>query len=214
MGEFDGIKNIVFDLGVVLFDLDYKLTIEAFKELGVDKHEEFFSEADQIMIFDKFERGEIPVQEFLESLRNLLPGKANDASIIRAWNAMLLSFPQSSIDLLNALRPHYKLYLLSNTNDLHFECFHTILKAQHGLKGLKEFFSAVYYSNKEGFRKPEAEFYNKLIEQEALNPEETVFIDDMLKNVLGAREVGIHGILLENGRSITALFDQAYKFRG
>jgi len=214
MGNYRNIKNIVFDLGVVLFDLDYTLTINAFKALGIDKHEGFFSETEQTLLFDKFERGDIQPAEFIQSLRNLMPGEADDDAIISAWNAMLLGLPQSSVDLLNSLRPHYNLYLLSNTNDLHYVHLHELIKAQHGLQGLHELFTAVYFSNKEGLRKPEPEFYNRLVEQEELNPHETVFIDDMLKNVVGAREVGIQGVLLEKGRRVTNLFDENYKFRG
>ena len=207
------IKNIVFDLGVVLFKLEYELTVEAFKTLGVGNHEELFSEAGQLMLFDRFERGEIKVPEFLEGMQRLIPGEATDQSIIDAWNAMLLDFPQSSIDLLEALRPHYQLYLLSNTNDLHFVRFHEIIKEQHGLDGLDQYFVGLYYSHNEGLRKPEPAFYQRLLEQERLVPSETVFIDDMIKNVQGAVDVGIRGVLLERGVMVTDLFDENFELQ-
>jgi putative hydrolase of the HAD superfamily len=205
------IKNIIFDLGVVLFNLEYELTVEAFKTIGVDNHEELFSEAGQLMLFDRFERGEIKVPEFLKGMQNLIPGGATDQSIIDAWNAMLLGFPQSSIDLLEALRPHYQLYLLSNTNDLHFARFHEIIKKQHGLDGLDQYFTGLYYSHNEGLRKPEPAFYQRLLEQERLVPSETVFIDDMIKNIQGAVDVGIKGVLLEREVMVTDLFDENFE---
>ena len=96
MSSLNGIKNIVFDLGVVLFDLDYGLTIAEFKN-----YEEIFSEDRQIKLFDNFERGEIQIPEFLDGLRAFIPAEVTDQSIIDAWNAMLLGFPQSNIQLLN-----------------------------------------------------------------------------------------------------------------
>ena len=211
MPDGSKIKNIVFDLGVVLFNLEYELTVEAFKTLGVDNHEELFSEAGQLMLFDRFERGEIEVPEFLAGMQSLIPGETTDQSIIDAWNAMLLDFPQSSINLLEALRPHYQLYLLSNTNDLHYARFHEIIKEQHGLDGLDEYFVGLYYSHNEGMRKPEPAFYKRLLEQEELNPTETVFIDDMNRNVQSAENVGIRGILLTRGMMATDLFDEELK---
>ena len=211
MESIGGIKNIVFDLGVVLFDLEYELTIEAFEKLGVHNHEELFSEAGQLHLFDRFERGEIKVPEFLEGMRTLMPGEASDQSIIDAWNAMLLGFPQTSIDLLEGLKSHYKLYLLSNTNDLHFARFHEMLFEQHGLEGLDQYFIKLYYSHHEGLRKPEAAFYLRLLDEESLNPSETVFIDDMNKNVLGASEVGMKGILLEKGSMVAGLFNNEFR---
>ena len=214
MSRFSKVKNIVFDLGVVLFDLDYRLTITAFEQLGVVNHQELFSEAGQLLLFDQFERGEIGVEDFIGGMQSNLPRKVDDQLIVDAWNAMLLGFPQSSIDLLVALRPHYNLYLLSNTNDLHFTRFHEVIHEQHGLKGLEHFFSGLYYSHKVGARKPEPEFYLNLMEREGLSPSETLFIDDMKKNVAGADAVGMIGSLLEKGRSITDLFDGNNRFRG
>jgi len=208
------IKNIVFDLGVVLFDLDYDLTVKAFEKLGIDNHEELFSEAGQLGLFDQFERGEIGIPEFLEGMNTLLPSKVEDELIVEAWNAMLLTFPQSSIDLLVQLRKHYNLDLLSNTNDLHFEKFHEIINKQHGLLGLDEFFSALYYSHREGLRKPEPEFYERLIEREDLTPSETLFIDDMIRNVHAANKVGMRGCHLEKGSLVTELFDVKGLYKG
>ena len=207
------IKNIVFDLGVVLFDLDYQLTVQAFEELGVTNHEELFSEAGQLNLFDQFERGEINTPKFIAGMQGLLPERVNDNSIIEAWNAMLLGFPQTSIDLLNELRKHYKLYLLSNTNDLHFKCFHEMIDEEHGLKGLEQFFEGVYYSHKEGLRKPEARFYLRLLEEEGLNPSQTMFIDDLKRNVVGAEIVGMKAILLKKDMLVADLFDENFEFR-
>ena len=205
------IKNIIFDLGVVLFELDYGLTVDSFKTLGVENHEQIFTEARQLRLFDRFERGEIKVPEFLEGIQDLIPEGATGQAIIEAWNAMLLGFPKSSIVLLEGLRPRYRLYLLSNTNDLHFERFHEMIKDQHGLDGLDQYFDGLYYSHIEGMRKPESRFYQRLLERERLVPSETVFIDDMVRNVDGALGVGIHGILLERGLQVTELFNENFE---
>ena len=208
------IKNVIFDLGVVLFELDYGLTVDAFKTLGVENHEQIFTEARQLRLFDRFERGELKVPEFLEGIQKLIPEGATNQAIIEAWNAMLLGFPERSIVLLERLRPRYQIYLLSNTNDLHFARFHEMIKGQHGLDGLDQYFDGVYYSHIEGMRKPEPMFYQRLLEQERLVPSETVFIDDMIKNVKGAEDVGIRGVLLEREVMVAELFDENLEILG
>lgn len=214
MGERSDIKNIVFDLGAVLLDIDFDLTIEAFRKLGVENNEQFKKQAGKIMLFEKYEKGMLSTAQFLDGMRKLMPGNAADDSIIKAWNALVVSFPKENLDLLKALKPHYHLYLLSNTNELHLTRFHELIFEQHGLNGLDNFFKRLYYSNAEGLRKPEAAFYQLLLEQEGLDPSETAFIDDVQSNVEGAEDVGITGILLEKGIKVSELFDKEYKFLG
>ena len=214
MSKYIGIKNIVFDLGAVLFDLDYKLSVEAFKRLGIDDPRKLFSEKGQVELFSEFERGEIGSSEFIEGINGFLPSKAKAQQIMDSWNAMLLGLPKTSIELLNNLRDKYNLYLLSNTNDLHFERFHEMIKQDHGLDRLEGFFKKIYYSHHEGLKKPEPEIYLRLIDREGLLPSETVFIDDMERNVKGAESVGIVGIWLENGDSVLELFDEHFTLKG
>jgi len=205
------IKNIIFDLGAVLFTIDYTLTIKSFEDLGISDVSSFFSKKMQDPIFDHYEIGAVTTKQFSEKLREHLPASTSNKDIVNAWNAMLLSFPLSSIKLLQGLSPNYRLFLLSNTNALHFTSFHDIIFKQHGIYGLESFFEKVYYSHLIGMRKPDKKIFEFVLEENNLIPSETLFIDDLPQHVKGARETGIDGVLLKKGASVSSLFNPDYK---
>src|SRR5580704_11288546 len=114
------INTIIFDLGGVLFDIDYKFTQEAFSQLGVTTNfDAVYSQQKQAGIFDEFEKGNISPAQFREGLRKWLPENITDQQIDNAWNALLIGFPAGKVKLLNKLKKKYNLFLLSNTNEIH-----------------------------------------------------------------------------------------------
>ena len=110
------IKSIIFDLGGVLININYKKTIESFKKLGL-KNESFYSQNFQHKIFDQFETGCISSNEFIISLQKFCNGSKKD--LRSAWNNMILDLPEKRIKLIAKLRKDYDIYLLSNTNEIH-----------------------------------------------------------------------------------------------
>src|SRR4051812_45032914 len=114
-----GIKHIIFDLGGVLLNIDYRLTEEAFVEAGVRDFPELYSQLRQTDLFDRFETGQISAEEFVQSLQHASYIKVTEAQIIRAWNAMLLDYPLRRLQILQQLSLYYNLFLLSNTNEIH-----------------------------------------------------------------------------------------------
>lgn len=201
------IRNIIFDLGKVLFNVDYSLTIKSFEDLGIQDLGSLYAENSHHVIFDQYERGEVSTSQFTAKIREYMPVSVSDRDVANAWNTMLLDFPQTSIDLLKGLKPNYQLFLLSNTNALHFSGFHDIIRRQHGIHSLECFFKKAYYSHLIGMRKPDKEIFEFVLKENDLDPSKTLFIDDFPQHVKGAEETGINGILLAKDSSVMNFFN-------
>ena len=123
-----GVKNILFDLGGVLFHIDYNRTIDAFKELGITNFKKYFTQHQQCELFDAFETGKISAELFVKTIQKLSANCANQ-EIIDAWNAMLVDLPKENLNFLVALSENYRLFLLSNTNEIHIQFVNAFLKS-------------------------------------------------------------------------------------
>lgn len=187
----ENITTVIFDLGGVLFDIDYKRTQEAFQKLGaITDFNEVYSQQKQAGIFDEFEKGNISPAKFREGLRKWLPADSADKEIDNAWNALLLGFSPEKIKLLHKLKSKYKLFLLSNTNEIHLPEVMNMIKV-HTPGTLEEIFIKEYYSCRMGLRKPDKEIYEKVVMENNLNPLQTLFVDDLLPNLEGAQLTGL-----------------------
>lgn len=195
-----GIKNIILDLGGVLINIDYTLTINRFKELGFNNFDGTYSQAQQNQLFDQFEKGEIGTEYFLDEINKLIPSKKK-REIINAWNAMLLDFPQERFLFLLELKEKYNTVLLSNTNPLHLEYIHQQLDSVYHIDSLNDYFNNIYYSCEMGMRKPNPKIFQKVCELEQFNPKETLFIDDSIQHVEGARIAGLNAFHLDTESS-------------
>lgn len=191
------IKNVIFDLGGVLLNIDYHLTIQAFVDIGMSNFQELFTQAQQSELFDKIEVGEISSDEFLAEIKALMPSHVSEVAIRTAWNAMLLDLPSERLDFLLAVKEKYNTALLSNTNSIHLESFYKELKKVHNLKSLDDYFHKVYFSCDLGMRKPNPETFLRVCELEGFNPSETLFIDDTMQHVEGAKQAGLQALHLD-----------------
>ena len=201
------IKNIIFDLGNVVINIDPELTISKFKELGVGNFDEMYTIMRQTDVFDRLDTGKITMPEFRQAIRDFSQLNLADAHIDEAWCAMLLDFPNENAELLRKLRSAgYKLYLLSNTNQMHIEFYTEYMHRQFGRNLLTELFDRVFYSHEIGFRKPTRESYEYVLKSENLNPTETLFIDDLEHNVIGARQTGMSAYHHIKGDILVDLF--------
>ncbi len=189
--DLKGIKNIIFDLGGVLLNLDYHLTKDAFVRLGVKDYESHFTQSKQINLFDAFETGNISEVEFHQGLRQLTGINFSKDEILTAWNAMLLDFPIQRKNLLLSLKNHFNISLLSNTNESHIRAFTKIIQKDIGLDSLDPLFNSVYYSNEIGLRKPSEEVFKYVLAHNNYLPEETLFLDDSAQHLEGANKCGI-----------------------
>lgn len=184
-------KNIIFDLGGVLLNLNYQKTIDAFKNLGIKNFEEMFSQFKADELFERLETGHITEADFYTAVKSRTNAVISNTDIEKAWNAMLLDFRTDSLAFLENLATEYKIYLLSNTNSIHLNSFRKIFTTQTHESSLDKYFIKSWYSNEIGLRKPTKEIYEFVLQDENLLPEETLFIDDTLINIEGAKALGI-----------------------
>lgn len=202
------IRNIIFDLGGVIINLDTPRTIAAFDALSSVAFESIYSQAQQTSLFDEFDKGGITEDHFFSTIKGLLKTSATTEQLEQAWNAMLLDFPKHRLELLLALKSKYRIFLLSNTNETHIREFEKILYKEHVHHNLDFFFHKTYYSCRIGMRKPDAEIFRHVLQQNNLEPSETLFIDDTQKHVDGAKSCGIRAHLLHAGTDVSVLLKE------
>ena len=201
------IQNIVFDLGGVLLNIDYRRTEKAFAELGMTQFPQLYTQFYSNQLFSNLETGKIGALDFENALIRESGLDLRPDQIRRAWNAMLLDLPAERLELLSRLKDRYRLFLLSNTNAIHYDHFTAYVRATYGLESLDILFDRAYYSHIMGLRKPFAEAYRFVMDREGLKASECLFIDDTRPNLSGAQEVGMHTHWLEKGQSVLDLFE-------
>lgn len=190
------IKNIIFDLGGVLLDIDFTLTAKAFEDLGVHDFLSLYNQHHADTFFADFEKGKVPVDEFYDHIRRICQcDHLTNDQIRDAWDALLIRFPQERINWLMQIAEKYSIFLFSNTNILHYQWFAAAFEEQTG-KMLNNCFVKAYYSHEMGIRKPAFESYQMILDEQQLNVAETLFIDDTVKNTEAAQAMGMQVIHL------------------
>lgn len=178
------IKNIIFDLGDVFIDLDHSNSKEELLKLGIDK----FSD-EMMAINHQYDKGLVSTSEFIAYYTNIFSDKTND-ELIDSWNSILIDFPKHRLAFLENLPNKYRLFLLSNTNELHVEYF----KLQAGYDFYSRFvncFEKIYYSHIINCSKPDKNAFKLIIEENNLDTSKTLFVDDNLQNIESANMLGI-----------------------
>lgn len=197
--EIQKLDAIIFDLGGVILNLDYNLTIEAFKHLGGERFDELYTQANQSHIIDDFEIGKATTEEFIRFMLDFLPAENQSQTIVDAWNKMLLDLPTSRIELLKHIGSQKRIFLFSNTNAIHYSEVLQILKTEFGNKNLfNELFEKAYFSHIAGVRKPNKEAFQLVLDENQLDPSKTLFIDDSIQHIEGAQKVGLQTYHLVN----------------
>jgi epoxide hydrolase-like predicted phosphatase len=206
--SFKDIKNIIFDFGEVVLNIDYDALVGAFRKLGIKNFDELFSKAKQSDLFDNFEKGLISEGDFVAALKKISNMDLSTAQIIDAWNAILLDLPKERVELIKRLKKNHRTFLLSNTNNTHIKKFESDIEKTIGLDYFYSAFDKVYYSSRMKMRKPDAEIFEFVLKENGLKPEETLFIDDSPQHIEGGKRLGINAILLEKGKTIKDIFGQ------
>lgn len=199
--DLKNIKNIIFDFGNVLLNINPALTAEAFKKLGIKDESDFFGGRSSIGLMVKYERGQATSEEFIQAISASVSDIVTNKEIIDAWNALLLDFPTKRVELLQQLRSEYRLFLLSNTNQIHFEKYTHQFQAIYGYP-LESLFEKMWFSHQIGLSKPDTAVFEFVLKDKNLNPAETLFIDDTLMHVEAARKSGIYGWHLTQGSDV------------
>jgi glucose-1-phosphatase len=195
------LKQIIFDLGAVLYDIDFKKTAEAFKNLGFNNFDEMYTQYHVDEVFEKLEIGAISSEDFCNTLLQKNSNNLQPQQIIDAWNAILIGWRKDSIAHLQLLSTNYKLYLLSNTNIIHQNAFLASFEKETGFKNFNSFFTKPYYSHEISLRKPNKNIFEFVLKDANLLPKETLFIDDSFPNIDAAKALGFKThLLLANER--------------
>ena len=201
-------KTLIFDLGGVILDLSVNQTLEAFSTLSGFEKERVQQIFQQSPGFELYERGAISDAEFRDFIReSYFPG-ASDQDIDKCWNAMLLSVPTEKLELLEQLKKSYHVILLSNTNTIHLAHINTvIMPTVSAMHSLDSFFHRSYYSHLMGMRKPDTEIFERVLDENNLVAEETLFLDDNKMNVDGAASIGIKTVHVTYSNLILEYFN-------
>lgn len=197
MHEPEKIKNLLLDLGGVFYDLDFQKAVNAFEAIGIRNFNEVYAHAHQTPLFDLFERGEITTETFRNEIRRMAARDIPSALIDEAWNALLIGFPLHRMELIEKLSQKYNLYLLSNTNELHLSAVVRQLESSFGLKRFEKPFKKLYYSSRMGRKKPDAGCFEFVFSDAGISKSDTLFIDDTVRHVEGARQCGVNAIHLD-----------------
>ncbi len=198
------ITTIIFDFGDIFINLEKEAQVEAFKKLGLPSPNE-----DLIAKNDLFEKGKISAQDFLESFQKYLPN-ASLKEIKEAWNTIIGDFPLYRLEFLQLLSYKYKLFLLTNTDEIHINRF----EHKVGISFFSDFyqcFEKVYYSYEMGLRKPDSAIYSYILNKHDLNPRKTLFVDDKKVNTDAAEKLGMQVWNLQVGEEdVVDLFNQKH----
>ncbi len=192
------IKNVVFDLGGVLMNLNVSKTINEFERLGITNIVNSTGHHYTDSFFYDFEIGKVSEEAFVEKLKRKSSMSPSTIEIKEAWNAMILNIPKRSIELLMSLKKEYKLYLLSNTNSIHQKKFLNHVNKENNFS-FNSLFEKAYYSHEIKIRKPDLAAFKFVLKAHQLMSKETLFIDDSLDNIRAAEKVGINGCYYSGG---------------
>ena len=206
----ENIRNVFFDFGGVIMDVELSRTVDAFRAMGVTRLSVEETQVGAGTFFEDHERGTLSSDAFLARLRERIPG--GDAvpaeKIWRAWNLLLGEFLPERVALLRTLarERRYRIFVLSNTNPPHRARFREIFRETCGGE-FDALFEKTFYSDELLAVKPEPEIYDRAAALAGVVPAETLFIDDNPKNVAGARARGWNAYHLRVGEeSILDLF--------
>ncbi len=200
-----GIKNIIFDLGDVIININASLTIYAFQQLLQEAYPAMEKELHSKKIVEKFEKGIYSTTDFISFLKKHLP-TLTSATIIKAFNAMLLDIPEERISLIKKLSKNYRVFLLSNTNEIHLDFINQHVSKKFGLKSIATIFEKTYYSHEMGLRKPNPEIFKLILADKNLNAAETLFIDDSEEHIITAKQLNLKTYHLIKPETILDIF--------
>lgn len=200
-----GIKNLLIDLGGVLINLDRQRCIENFEKLGLRNVEDLLDFSSPNGLLMQQEKGLITPAEFRNGVREMIGKTVSDKQIDAAWNSFLVDIPMYKLDLLLKLREKYVVYLLSNTNDIHWKWACKHLFPYRTFK-VEDYFEKAYLSYEMHLAKPEPEIFQTILEDAGIAPNQTLFIDDSEINCKTAQELGISTYTAKAGEDWSHLF--------
>lgn len=204
------IKNIIFDYGNVIFEINFKNAQEALEQLGITDIKHFFDHKGHNNIFDDLETGTITPNQFRDGIRQQIGNNSiTDEQIDNAWNSLLIGVPPGIHELLLKVKEKYRTFLLSNNNEIHYLWIMDYLKREFKMESIDHLFEKAYFSQHMYKRKPNVEIFEQVIRENNLIPEETLFIDDSPQHIEGAKKAGLNAILMtEHPKDLERFLEQ------
>ncbi|NDV64787.1 HAD family phosphatase [Bacteroides sp. 224] len=193
------IKNLVFDFGGVIVDINRENAVKRFEAIGVSNAEELLDKYHQKGIFLEVENGRITAEEFCKKLGKMCGKEISYEEARQAWLSFFVNDPQYRLDYIAELRKKYKVYILSNTNPFVMSWARSPEFTSQG-KPLDDYADKLYLSYQVRQVKPDKEIFEYMIKDANLNPDETLFIDDGAANVKMGRELGFLTLQPINGK--------------
>ena len=201
------IKNIIFDLGGVVLDIDESIVYKELEKMGISTSE-LAQSKEFIDIMSKFDTGIYTAPTFRKKTKTLLgQEKMTDQRFDAIWNAMLLDIPRERIEAIEKVKKHYKIFLMSNSNVIHYDLYVRDLQLRFGYHEFDELFNKSYFSFAEHLEKPDPRFFELILDHEGLLPEETLFIDDTAANIKVAKSLGIKTYHISREELVRNLFE-------
>lgn len=204
MGHAVNFKNILFDLGGVILDINIQATLKRFYELGFPSELLQYPESMQTDVFFNYQTGKLDTIEFRNAIRKTSGVEMSDEVFDEAWNAMLVGIPRERTRLIKLLSKRYRLYMLSNTSEMHAKVFEKMYLDAAG-ESMHEVFDKIYYSHEIGLHKPDREAWEYVINDAGIIPEETLFLDDTIYNIKASQELGFQAIHIHERTSLMNL---------
>jgi putative hydrolase of the HAD superfamily len=195
------VKNIIFDLGNVLYDIDFNIMYDQFSQLGIPNFQNHYTLNQSDELFFDLEKGFIDEVAFCSRFNQLFNLSLNKDQIIKAWNSLLKGYRKESMNWIKVYQQKFPMFLFSNTNQIHFDFFIPQFEREIG-GDFEKLFKTPYYSHKMGMRKPDPASFQYILDKEGLNAAETLFIDDNEPNVIAAASVGLQVLYLQPGMFI------------
>lgn len=194
-------RNYIFDQGNVILDINPQLSLDALAALLPEELDDaVITPADLLggavgSLVGEFQVGNISTDSFLDSLLPSMRQGVTRKQLLDAWNALILDVPQQRRDALLRLRASgARTYMLSNTNDAHMERIYE--KCFGGSRdNMLVYFDDLFLSNEMHLAKPDPAIFHELIRRTGINPAESVFVDDLQKNLDTASALGFDTLL-------------------
>lgn len=185
-------KNIIFDLGGVLLNLDVPYCMGELDRVGLREVREWMTGTNEKGFFKDYECGGLTTAQFRDEIRKWASCRLSDEEIDRIWNSMLKDIPSYKLELLWNLRKKYDLFLLSNTNELHWQ----VCAGKFAYKGMQvqDYFTRIFLSFQMHLAKPDAEIFRVVCREAGIKAEESLFVDDSMENCRAAVSLGIHAL--------------------
>ncbi len=203
-------EYIIFDLGGVIFDIDFSLSIKALSEKGICCSYDVFKEEQFVMLFQHYELGLFSDNEFRDHLRGYLAADLSDLEIDNIWNSTLIGVDPIKLECLKELTNKYIVYLLSNTNNIHWNFIVQYFKSKYAVN-INNLFQNLFLSYKLHLSKPSTSIFQYVIDQEKLDANKVLFIDDKLENTTVADRMGFKTFKPStNSSSWVNLFDKDF----